>query len=131
PKGNRLLLVVNHEYTNEELMFRGFTSMENLTVEQLRIAMAAHGMSVVEIARVDGSGQWRPAVKGATYNRRITPSTPMRFTGPAGACRLLRTPVDPSVRYGLDSLNNCAGGLTPWGNDLVRRGELPPLLRRW
>lgn len=118
PKGNRLLLVVNHEYTNEELMFRGFTSMENLTVEQLRIAMAAHGMSVVEIARVDGSGQWRPAVKGATYNRRITPSTPMRFTGPAAGSRLLRTAADPSGREVLGTLNNCAGGLTPWGTVL-------------
>ena len=117
-KGDRLLLVVNHEYTNEELMFRGFTGMAALTVEQLRIAMAAHGLSVVEIERVGRTGQWRPVVKGARYNRRITATTPMTFTGPAAGSPLLRTTADPTGRKVLGTLNNCAGGLTPWGTVL-------------
>ena len=46
----RALLVVNHEYTNEELMFPGWTR-KTATDEQRRIALMAHGMSVVQIER--------------------------------------------------------------------------------
>jgi len=117
-KGDRLLLVVNHEYTNEDLMFRDFTSFDALTVEQLKIAMAAHGLSVVEIERVGDTGQWAPAKRNRRYNRRITAFTPMRFTGPAAGSSLLRTAKDPKGLTVLGSLNNCAGGLTPWGTIL-------------
>jgi uncharacterized protein len=68
---DRALLVVNHEYTNEELMFPGFTGLDAMTVEQVQVAMAAHGLSVVEIERVGRTGQWRPARGGRLpYNRR-------------------------------------------------------------
>src|SRR5690606_21061008 len=46
---DRGLLWVNHEYTDETLMFRGYTSGDEATEEQLRIALAAHGGSVVEL----------------------------------------------------------------------------------
>ncbi|MFI6162963.1 PhoX family protein [Micromonospora haikouensis] len=118
-RGRRALLVVNHEYTNENLMFPGFTTLDALTVDQIKIAMAAHGLSVVEVERVDDSGQWRPVAKGARrLNRRITASTPMRFTGPAAGSPLLRTAADPRGLTVRGSLNNCAGGLTPWGTIL-------------
>jgi len=117
--GRRALFVVNHEYTNEELMFRGFAGMDSLTAEQIRIAMAAHGLSVVEIERVGGTGQWRPVTRGARrHNRRITPATPFRFTGAAAGSPLLRTAADPRGTTVLGTLNNCAGGLTPWGTVL-------------
>jgi uncharacterized protein len=113
------LLYVNHEYTNEELMFPGFTGLENLTTEQIRIAMAAHGGSVVEIERVGDTGEWLPVRKGKRrYNRRITAMTPMRFTGPAAGGPLLRTAADPRGLTVLGTLNNCAGGTTPWGTVL-------------
>jgi secreted PhoX family phosphatase len=118
--GRRALLVANHEYTNEELMFPGFTSLDALTVEQVRVAMAAHGMSVVELERVGATGQWRPA-GGRTrpYNRRITMlDTPFRFTGPAAGTPLLRTAADPQGTTPIGTLNNCSGGLTPWGTAL-------------
>ena len=116
---DRALLWVNHEYTNEELMFRGFTDLAALTPEQIRIAMAAHGGSVVEIERVADTGQWLPVRRGRRpYNRRITTMTPMRLTGPAAGGALLRTNADPSGRTVLGTLNNCAGGITPWGTIL-------------
>ncbi|MFI6066709.1 PhoX family protein [Micromonospora sp. NPDC051227] len=117
--GRRALLVVNHEYTNENLMFPGYTTPEALTVEQVRVAMAAHGLSVVEIERVGDTGQWVPVTRGPRrWNRRITAGTLMRFTGPAAGSALLRTAADPSGTMVLGSLNNCAGGLTPWGTIL-------------
>jgi hypothetical protein len=117
---NRALLVVNHEYTNEELMFPGFTTLDAMTVEQVKVAMAAHGMSVVEIERVGRSGRWRPA-DGANlpYNRRITAlATKFQFTGAAAGSAWLQTADDPKGRTAIGTLNNCAGGLTPWGTVL-------------
>src|SRR3712207_6116245 len=101
----RALLVVNHEYTNEELMFSGFTSLDALTPDQKRIAMMAHGISVVEVQRAGGGGEWRP-VRTGDRNRRITASTPMEFTGPAAGSEYLRTTADPSGRRVLGTLNN-------------------------
>jgi uncharacterized protein len=118
--GERALLVCNHEYTNEELMFPGFTSFDKLTVEQLRVAIAAHGLSVVELARVDRTGEWAVAVRGRRrYNRRITAlSTKFQMTGPAAGTPLLRTAADPTGRVAIGTLGNCSGGVTPWGTVL-------------
>ncbi len=117
---NRALLVSNHEYTNEELMFPGFTSQEALTVEQVRVAMAAHGMSVVELERVGGTGRWRPArSRRLPYNRRYTMlETPFRLDGPAAGTAPMRTAADPAGTTVIGTLNNCAGGVTPWGTVL-------------
>ncbi|QLQ38919.1 PhoX family protein [Micromonospora robiginosa] len=116
----RALLVVNHEYTNEDLMFPGFTGQDALTVEQVRVAMAAHGMSVVELERVADTGQWRPVRRGRReYNRRVTAlATKFELTGPAAGSAWLRTAADPKGRTVVGTLNNCAGGVTPWGTVL-------------
>jgi hypothetical protein len=112
----RALLVVNHEYTNEELMFpTGRYSDRQIK----RIAMAAHGMSVVEIRRGRRDGSWqRVNVERTSLNRRITTETPTQLTGPAAGARRLRTSADPGGRTVLGTLNNCAGGMTPWGTVL-------------
>jgi hypothetical protein len=114
------LLVVNHEYTDEQLMFTGVPDEEGagaITDEQKRIAMMAHGISVVQLSRVDRTGQWRAASE-LHCNRRITPETPFELTGPAAGSEYLQTSADPSGRTVLGTLNNCAGGVTPWGTTL-------------
>nr|WP_156822755.1 PhoX family phosphatase [Demetria terragena] len=108
------LLSVNHEYTNEDLMF-GVTDYAKLSDEQLRIAMAAHGLSVVEV-RKDGK-RWRARL-GSRHNRRYTASTPFRLDGPAAGDPLVRTSADPKGRTALGTFNNCSGGTTPWGTTL-------------
>ncbi|GII26295.1 PhoX family protein [Planosporangium mesophilum] len=117
---DRALLVSNHEYTNEELMFPGFTTHDALTVDQVKIAMAAHGLSVVEIERVGDTGRWTPVGRGPRrYNRRITMlDTPFTVDGPAAGSPLLRTKADPAGRTVIGTLNNCSGGVTPWGTVL-------------
>lgn len=119
-RGERALLVCNHEYTNEDLMFPNFPGIDGLSVEQLRTAMAAHGMSVVELERVGDTGRWTPVTRGwRRYNRRITAlSTHFKVTGPAAGSALLKTAADPSGRDVIGTLNNCAGGVTPWGTVL-------------
>lgn len=117
---NRGLLWVNHEYTDENLMFRGYTNGNAATEEQIKIALAAHGGSVVEIKRVGHTGRWELVTKGRRrYNRRITAQTPMKITGPAAGSELLKTAADPSGKTVFGMLNNCAGGTTPWGTVLT------------
>ncbi|MCZ7421400.1 PhoX family phosphatase [Verrucosispora sp. WMMA2121] len=119
-RGKRALLVVNHEYTNEDLMFPGFTSQDALSVEQVKVAMAAHGMSVVEIERVAGTGQWQVVDSGRRpYNRRVDAlSSKFELTGPAAGSSFVKTAADPKGRTVIGTLNNCAGGVTPWGTVL-------------
>jgi secreted PhoX family phosphatase len=120
--GNRGLLCVNHEYTNEELMFPGIeerqdtSGFEKMTAELVEIEMAAHGVSIVEIAR-DGP-DWR-VVLDSRYNRRITPGTKMMADGPAAGDRRLKTSADRSGKTIIGTLNNCAGGKTPWNTYLT------------
>jgi len=120
--GTRGLLCVNHEYTNEEIMFPDLVRQDticfpDMTLELVEIEMAAHGVSIVEITRVDGS--WRP-VLDSKYNRRISPAnTEMRVDGPAAGHDRLKTSADPSGVRILGTLNNCGGGMTPWGTYLT------------
>jgi len=112
---DRALLVVNHEYTNSELMFAGYDP-EQPTADQVAVERMAHGASVVEIKRGE-DGRWSP-VLDSQYNRRITADSRIDITGPAAGHELLRTNADPTGREVAGMLNNCAGGTTPWGTVL-------------
>ncbi|HEV2779061.1 MAG TPA: PhoX family phosphatase [Actinophytocola sp.] len=113
--GNRWLMVSNHEFTTEPMMFAGY-DQDNPTEDQVRAGWAAHGMSVVVIEQ-DRSGVLR-AVVDRRYNRRITALSPFTVRGPAAGSDLLKTSADPAGRTILGTLNNCAGSLTPWGTML-------------
>jgi secreted PhoX family phosphatase len=118
---DRGLLCVNHEYTSPEVMFPGVKRVSRLdfsmiTEAHVGVEMAAHGVSVVEITR-DGQ-RWHP-VLDSRHNRRITASTPMTIDGPAAGHARLKTAADPSGTRVLGTLNNCAGGNTPWGTYLT------------
>lgn len=122
------LLTINHEYTNPELMFPGYLTLNpeytegaedipeflaNPTQAIVDVELAAHGLTVVEIQK-DASGTWA-AVKDSPYNRRITATTPIAITGPAAGHDWLKTSADATGAEVLGTLNNCAGGMTPWG----------------
>ncbi|MCF0088062.1 hypothetical protein B0E37_03132 [Streptomyces sp. MH192] len=112
----RQLLVANHEYTDEVLMFRGYDP-ENPTRRQVETAWAAHGLSAV-VVEEDGRTGRLSAVPRHHLNRRVTATTEFRLTGPAAGSALLRTSADPGGRTVLGTLNNCSGGTTPWGTTL-------------
>lgn len=112
---DRVLLVCNHEYTNEELMYpAGVYDADTIS----RIAIQSHGMSVVELTRRrDGSFVPVPPSR-SRFNRRITGSTEFFVDGPAAGDPRLRTAADPTGTRVLGTLQNCAGGTTPWGTIL-------------
>ncbi|MCM1971635.1 PhoX family protein [Streptomyces sp. G1] len=113
---NRQILVANHEYTDEILMFRGYDP-DSPTRQHVEIAWAAHGLSAVVVEGNRKDGRLRP-VPRHPLNRRVTATTPFRITGPAAGSDLLRTSADPTGTKVLGTLNNCAGGTTPWGTTL-------------
>ena len=119
----RGMLCVNHEYTNEEVMFPGLGRQDKagftgMTPELVEIEMAAHGGTVVEIFKGD-DGKWA-VDRSSPRNRRITPlNTEMTFSGPAAGHERMKTNADPTGMKVIGTLNNCAGGMTPWGTYLM------------
>jgi hypothetical protein len=112
------LLVVNHEYTNEELMFPGLgrqdvklAAFAGMTEEIVAVEMAAHGGSVIEVKREDGA--WR-VIAGSKYARRIDADTVMEITGPA-AGHARRGAQPQALRH---------------ARQLVRLGQVARALRR-
>lgn len=115
----RGLLCVNHEYVSTPLMQPGVaaTYPASMTRERCLTEMAAHGGTILEI--VETAEGWKPVV-GSPYNRRITAhTTPMELTGPAAGSPRLMTREDPTGRLVVGTMNNCAGGITPWGTYLM------------
>ncbi|MCV0368342.1 PhoX family phosphatase [Filomicrobium sp.] len=116
------LLVVNHEFSNEELMFPGLPKQDKeaafgqMTKELVDIEMMAHGGSVLEIRKENGT--WS-VVPDSKYARRITPETEMTISGPAAGSDRMKTSYDAEGRKVRGMLNNCAGGVTPWGTWLT------------
>ncbi|WP_055525121.1 PhoX family protein [Streptomyces graminilatus] len=115
-QGKQHLLVANHEYTDEILMFRGYDPA-NPTREQVEVAWAAHGLSAVVVEGDRRTGELTPVLRHP-LNRRVTATTEFRLTGPAAGSDLLKTSTDPTGRKVLGTLNNCSGGTTPWGTTL-------------
>jgi secreted PhoX family phosphatase len=110
------VLWVNHEYTSSEIMFADWNP-EAPSEEQVNTELAAHGGSVVALERV-GENRYRPLF-GHPLNRRITAETPILLTGPAAGHELMKTREDPTGVMVRGMLNNCAGGVTPWGTILT------------
>lgn len=108
--GNRSgLLVLNHEYVDQVLLFGDGPSP--MTPEKVDKALAAHGVSVVAVAVIDG--RWQTV--DSPLNRRITGATPVTFSGPVPRNHAALSTGKPP----LGTLNNCASGQTPWGTYLA------------
>jgi uncharacterized protein len=121
PNVERGLLCVNHEYTDTNLMFPGLKTREDLAAlpkQTVEAEMAAMGHSVLEVVR-SPHGDWKLDQYGK-LNRRLTAlHTPIRVSGPAAGHPRLRTRADATGRHVVGTLNNCGGGVTPWGTILI------------
>lgn len=119
PRGGneRFIMISNHEYTIEPLMFRDYDE-ENPTDEQIRIGLASHGASLV-VVESDRRTREMTYQVDPQHNRRLTAASEFVFDGPAAGSDFLRTSADPEGTTVLGTLNNCAGGVTPWGTFLT------------
>ena len=111
------ILWVNHEYAIPYYNTDWRSSRDatwDPRVEPYRTLMAiekdAVGGSLVHVRRRWGqAGAWQ-AVKGSSFNRRISAAGPLiPYDGPVAGSGLV---PDEGA---LGSLANCSGGLTPWG----------------
>jgi len=114
----RGLLVQNHEYTDDVLLFPDGAA--NWDAAKTAKSLAAHGVGIIELenVKVGKRREWR-VVRPSSYARRITGTTPCAVSGPAAGHALLRTSADPTGTEVLGTLNNCAMGFTPWGTYLA------------
>jgi len=136
-QSRRALLAINHEYTDDGLLHPA--GMEPWTAEKVAKSQAAHGVSIIEIEA--GREGWQ-VVSPSRHARRITARTPIALSGPAAGHPALRTSYDGSGTLARGTLNNCAGGYTPWGTYLTceenwnlyfnaGKAPIPEALRRY
>lgn len=135
--GTRGVLCINHEFTSRNIMFP-YDLRFNSPRELADTEMAAHGGSVIEIEQTT-EGNWA-VVTGSPLNRRITTrSTAMDISGPAAGHPRMQTSADPTGTRVIGTVNNCAGGITPYGSFLMAEenfhfyflGKLDDSERRW
>ncbi|WP_375419798.1 alkaline phosphatase PhoX [uncultured Sphingomonas sp.] len=124
----RGLLVLNHEnITQAYLHANGPTTVGGARPEAEALKeMECHGVSVIETTRATA---WS-YVAASSFNRRITPLTPMNFSGPVRGDATLRTAYSTDGTAGRGTINNCANGTMPWNTYLTNEENWAGYFRR-
>ncbi len=124
----RGLLVLNHENISQPYLHpNGATNPGGVRPEAEALKeMECHGVSVIEVSR---SANWA-YVPTSSFNRRITPLTPMSFSGPVRGNDSLKTRYSPDATTGRGTINNCANGTMPWNTYLTNEENWVGYFRR-
>ncbi|RZT95363.1 PhoX family protein [Rivibacter subsaxonicus] len=112
----RGLLVMNHEALTDHFLHVSGSSARPRPAAESDKEIPAHGVSVVEVRK---NGSTWSYVQDSSFNRRITPLTPVELSGPARGNTLMRTRYSPAGTGGRGTINNCGTGYTPWGSFLT------------
>lgn len=114
----RGLLVMNHEnITRPFLHAAGASTASPRNADQALKEINCHGVSVIEVKK-SPAGKFE-VVRGSSFNRRITPFTPMEMTGPVAGSDWVKTLYSTDGTETRGTINNCANGETPWGTYLT------------
>lgn len=125
------ILVVNNEYP-DPLFVSGYTpddyrAKKPKTKEQIQAEKKSVGISVFRIKKQNGKWEF---VNDGKYNNRIDANTTLQLSGAAAG-----TPEMQSSFTAIGTLNNCSGGITPWGTMLSGeenyQDHLPDGAYRW
>jgi secreted PhoX family phosphatase len=114
---DRGLLVMNHEATTDQFLHVAGSSALPRPAAESDKEIPVHGVSIVEI-RKNASGKFEYQ-KSSTFNRRITPLTPLQLSGPARGNVLMKTKFSTSGNDARGTINNCGTGYAPWGTYLT------------
>jgi secreted PhoX family phosphatase len=128
--GSTFILCANHEYFEPSLMWPGLSDPRGLDAARTEAMMASMGVTVMAVQEDKARRAWRVVTDprpGAGVNRRITPFTPVAFTGPAAnhpwieaaGAAFRAAEGGPAGTIPCGTLANCAGGYTPWGTYLT------------
>tara|TARA_Y100001968_G_C19441184_1_gene762599 strand:+ start:1717 stop:3534 length:1818 start_codon:yes stop_codon:yes gene_type:complete len=115
-KNGRSVLAVNNEYCNKNIIFGNRDSKGPETEDDIRKEIASVGVSIFEIEKINGKWYIK---KDSIYNRKITPNTPIKTTGPAAGNHQLCTQEDMEGTLIKGTFSNCGNGITPWGTYLT------------
>ena len=112
----RGLLVMNHEALTDQFLHVFGSTPNPRPMSETDKEIAAHGVSVVEVRKANGSFSY---VQSSSYNRRVTPMTVVSLSGPARGHPLLTTLFSSAGTATRGTINNCGTGYTPWGTYLT------------
>jgi len=118
-RSERGLLCINHEAVTAAFLHeQGDTVADDkrISEDEVMKEMLAHGVSIVEVRRHQGSYVMH---QDSLLNRRITPFTDMELTGPAARSPQLITKYSITGTRTRGTIANCANGHTPWGTYLT------------
>ncbi len=108
----RGLLAMNHEATSDQYLHAGGTTPNPRPPAEADKEVDVHGISIVEIRKANGKFV---AQKDSSYNRRITPLTPLVLSGPVKGHALVKTKYSTAGTDARGTINNCGASITPWG----------------
>jgi uncharacterized protein len=113
---NRGLLAMNHEAITDNFLHAAGVSARPRPAAETDKEVPAHGVSIVEVIKTAGKFGY---VQNSTFNRRVTPLTPIEISGPARGNALLKTKYSTAGTATRGTLNNCGSGYSPWGTYLT------------
>ncbi len=113
---DRGLLVMNHEAITDQFLHAGGTTPNPRPASESDKEIPAHGVSIVEVRKTSGKFGY---VQSSTFNRRITPLTPMQINGAARGHAQMKTKFSTAGTDCRGTINNCGTGYTPWGTFLT------------
>ena len=112
----RGLLVMNHEALTDQFLHAAGVTANPRPAAEADKEIPAHGVSIVEVRKTSGKFAYD---KASTFNRRITPLTPMQINGVARGNALMKTKYSATGNDCRGTINNCGTGYTPWGTFLT------------
>ncbi|MDT7518579.1 PhoX family phosphatase [Rhodoferax sp. TBRC 17660] len=112
---DRGLLVMNHEAITDQFLHAAGVSARPRPASETDKEVPAHGVSIVEVRKTAGVFSYQ---QSSTFNRRITPLTPMEIKGVARGNALMQTKFSNTGNDCRGTINNCGTGYTPWGTYL-------------
>ena len=126
----RGLLAVNHEGVTQAYLHPAGPTAPGGVRPTAEVAkeIEAHGVSIFEVA-ASATNAWA-TVPASTYNRRVTPSTPVAFTGPVRGNAALQTAFSNDGTTGRGMIGNSALTATNWGTAITSEEKWARYFRR-